>query len=98
MSDTTPELTLKPPSKVEDLFAATAGNQFANINRPTAGAREEKILPTGEAPFQFYSLATPNGQKPHFAGRTRIESVLYFIFPNQHTQLNNKSISCHTRM
>jgi len=64
MSDTTPELTFKPPSKVEDLFAATAGNQFANINRPTAGAREEKILPTGEAPFQFYSLATPNGQKP----------------------------------
>lgn len=39
------------------------GGQFANINRPTAGARETKSLPVGEHPFQLYSLATPNGQK-----------------------------------
>lgn len=39
------------------------GGKFANINRPTAGAREEKILPVGEHPFQLYSLGTPNGQK-----------------------------------
>jgi len=39
------------------------GGQFANINRPTAGAREEKKLPVGKHPLQLYSLATPNGQK-----------------------------------
>ncbi len=39
------------------------GGQFAGINRPTAGAREQKELPVGEHPFQLYSLATPNGMK-----------------------------------
>ncbi|MCV2883607.1 glutathione-dependent disulfide-bond oxidoreductase [Aestuariibacter sp. AA17] len=39
------------------------GGQFANINRPTAGARQEEALPRGVHPFQLYSLATPNGQK-----------------------------------
>lgn len=39
------------------------GGQFANINRPTAGARFERDLPQGEHPFQLYSLATPNGVK-----------------------------------
>ncbi len=39
------------------------GGRFANINRPTAGAREEKDLPRGNHPFQLYSLATPNGVK-----------------------------------
>ena len=33
------------------------------INRPTAGAREERELPRGSHPFQLYSLGTPNGQK-----------------------------------
>ncbi len=36
---------------------------FGNINRPTAGARFEKSLPTGRHPLQLYSLATPNGVK-----------------------------------
>ena len=40
-----------------------SGGKFASINRPTAGAREEKDLPTGEHDFQLYSLATPNGVK-----------------------------------
>ena len=40
-----------------------SGGRFANINRPTAGAREEKALPVGDHPFQLYSLATPNGVK-----------------------------------
>lgn len=44
-------------------FDAENGGAFANINRPTAGAREEKALPVGEHPFQLYSLATPNGVK-----------------------------------
>jgi GST-like protein len=39
------------------------GGRFASINRPTAGAREEKALPVGEHDFQLYSLATPNGVK-----------------------------------
>ena len=39
------------------------GGRFANINRPTAGAREDKELPRGNNPFQLYSLATPNGVK-----------------------------------
>ncbi|HMG51570.1 MAG TPA: glutathione-dependent disulfide-bond oxidoreductase [Inquilinus sp.] len=40
-----------------------SGGQFANINRPIAGATQEKELPVGRHPFQLYSLATPNGQK-----------------------------------
>jgi len=39
------------------------GGAFANINRPTAGAREQRDLPVGDHPFQLYSLGTPNGQK-----------------------------------
>lgn len=39
------------------------GGQFANINRPIAGATHEKELPVGKHPLQLYSLATPNGQK-----------------------------------
>ena len=39
------------------------GGQFANINRPTAGATHDKALPVGKHPFQLYSLATPNGVK-----------------------------------
>jgi len=38
-------------------------NKFANINRPTAGARFDQQLPGGHHPLQLYSLATPNGQK-----------------------------------
>ena len=39
------------------------GGQFANINRPIAGATHDKDLPVGTHPLQLYSLATPNGQK-----------------------------------
>lgn len=39
------------------------GGEFAKINRPTAGAREDKALPVGDHALQLYSLATPNGQK-----------------------------------
>jgi len=44
-------------------FDKENGGQFAAINRPTAGAREEKALPVGKHPLQLYSLATPNGVK-----------------------------------
>ncbi|ODT01029.1 MAG: glutathione-dependent disulfide-bond oxidoreductase [Erythrobacter sp. SCN 62-14] len=40
-----------------------SGGRFANINRPTAGARETRDLPVGKHPLQLYSLATPNGVK-----------------------------------
>ncbi len=40
-----------------------SGGQFANINRPVAGATHEQALPVGEHPLQLYSLATPNGVK-----------------------------------
>jgi GST-like protein len=39
------------------------GGRFANINRPVAGATQDKELPVGRHPLQLYSLATPNGQK-----------------------------------
>ena len=42
---------------------AESGGRFANINRPIAGATEEKELPVGKQPIQLYSLATPNGVK-----------------------------------
>jgi GST-like protein len=64
MTDTTEKKVWTPPAKVEDLFASTAGNQFASTNAPTAGARTTDAVPVGSAPFQFYSLGTPNGQKP----------------------------------
>jgi GST-like protein len=40
-----------------------SGGQFANINRPIAGATQERDLPVGSHPLQLYSLATPNGVK-----------------------------------
>jgi GST-like protein len=50
------------PPEVWDYDPANGG-QFAGINRPTAGPREEHALPVGEHPFQLYSLGTPNGVK-----------------------------------
>ncbi|MFM2302045.1 MAG: glutathione-dependent disulfide-bond oxidoreductase [Pseudomonadota bacterium] len=50
-----------PPAVWE--WDKTNGGQFANINRPTAGAQFERELPVGQHPFQLYSLGTPNGQK-----------------------------------
>lgn len=44
-------------------FDAENGGKFANINRPTAGARFEKTLPRGEHALQLHSMATPNGVK-----------------------------------
>lgn len=44
-------------------WEAPNGGEFANINRPVAGATHDADLPTGDHPFQLYSLGTPNGQK-----------------------------------
>ena len=52
--------TYTPPKVWE---TTESGGKFANINRPTAGARFDEDLPVGEHPFQLYSLATPNGVK-----------------------------------
>ena len=50
------------PPEVWDHDPANGG-QFAGLNRPTAGAREDRELPVGEHPLQLYSLGTPNGVK-----------------------------------
>jgi GSH-dependent disulfide-bond oxidoreductase len=57
MTDT-PEYT---PPKV--WTAKPALGRFANINKPTAGAQQQKELPVGKHPLQLYSLGTPNGVK-----------------------------------
>jgi GST-like protein len=53
----------EPPTKIEAMYNQTEGNLFASINAPTSGARTDDPVPRGEASFQLYSLATPNGQK-----------------------------------
>jgi GST-like protein len=40
-----------------------SGGNFANMNRPIAGAIHEADLPVGKHPLQLYSLGTPNGIK-----------------------------------
>ena len=40
-----------------------SGGRFAAINRPVAGATQDKELPVGRHPLQLYSLGTPNGVK-----------------------------------
>ena len=50
------------PAKVWK-WDSESGGKFAKINRPTAGAQQEKDLPKGEHDLQLYSLATPNGVK-----------------------------------
>jgi len=60
--DTTMNDETYTPSKVWK-WNPDNGGKFASINRPTAGARQEKALPVGKHPFQLYSLATPNGVK-----------------------------------
>ncbi|MCB5161159.1 glutathione-dependent disulfide-bond oxidoreductase [Marinomonas algarum] len=44
-------------------WEAKNGGEFANTNRPIAGATHEKVLPVGEHALQLHSLGTPNGQK-----------------------------------
>ncbi|MEI5639371.1 MULTISPECIES: glutathione-dependent disulfide-bond oxidoreductase [unclassified Pseudoalteromonas] len=52
-----------PPKVWQHAWQTDDGNKFANINRPTAGARYQQSLPQGKHPLQLYSLATPNGVK-----------------------------------
>jgi len=53
--------TYEPPAVWT--YDAENGGEWASINRPTAGAREEKKLPVGKHSLQLHSLATPNGVK-----------------------------------
>lgn len=50
------------PPKVWMWNKENEGN-FANINRPIAGATHQEELPIGSHPLQLYSLGTPNGIK-----------------------------------
>ncbi len=59
MNDTTTDYT--PPQVWT--WNPSNGGQFANINRPVAGATHDKPLPVGRHPLQLYSLGTPNGVK-----------------------------------
>lgn len=56
------ELSDYTPPKVWT-WARPNGGQFANINRPVAGAMYDKELPIGRHPLQLYSMGTPNGVK-----------------------------------
>lgn len=44
-------------------FDSENGGAWSKLNRPTAGATHEKVLPEGKHPLQLYSMGTPNGQK-----------------------------------
>ena len=61
MSDTAKSDVYTPPEVWT--FDPENGGQFAGVNRPTAGARTEVVLPEGDHAFQLYSLGTPNGVK-----------------------------------
>lgn len=58
-------------------------NKFASINAPTAGARTQRDLPSGDNEIQLYSLATPNGQKVTILleelGEETVKYDAYFI-------------------
>jgi GSH-dependent disulfide-bond oxidoreductase len=59
MSDTLSDYT---PPKIWEWDPGNGG-QFANINRPIAGATHDAPLQIGKHPLQLYSMATPNGVK-----------------------------------
>ncbi len=61
MSDSAADDRYTPPEVWT--FDPENGGQFAGVNRPTAGPREDRVLPLGKHPFQLYSLGTPNGVK-----------------------------------
>ena len=46
----------QPPAKIEELYAATDGNNFAAINAPTAGAREARCAALSAPPAPLRSL------------------------------------------
>jgi GST-like protein len=49
--------------ELPDVWQWEEENSNRGGNRPTAGERFEQKLPVGGAPFQLYSLGTPNGIK-----------------------------------
>ena len=55
------DATYTPPKVWK--WDSESGGRFASINRPIAGPTHDKDLPTGDHPYQLYSLATPNGVK-----------------------------------
>ncbi|MEP1537948.1 MAG: glutathione-dependent disulfide-bond oxidoreductase [Paracoccaceae bacterium] len=79
-----------------------SGGRFASINRPIAGATQDKDLPVGEHPFQLYSLATPNGVKVTMlfeellaAGHTDAEYDAWLIKINEGDQFGSGFVSAN---
>ena len=65
MTEKDPAQNFPAGYEVPETWTWEAGNggQFANINRPIAGATHDKELPVGKHPLQLYSQGTPNGVK-----------------------------------
>ena len=56
--------TLPTTYSVPKVWNSTPGEGvFKGMNRPTAGARDDRKLPIGKHDLQLYSLGTPNGNK-----------------------------------
>ncbi|MEO9897489.1 MAG: glutathione-dependent disulfide-bond oxidoreductase [Paracoccaceae bacterium] len=79
-----------------------SGGRFASINRPIAGATQDKDLPVGEHPFQLYSLATPNGVKVTMlfeellaAGHSDAEYDAWLIKINEGDQFGSGFVSAN---
>ena len=75
-------------------------NNNRSGNRPTAGSRFEQQLPVGDAPFQVYSLGTPNGVKVTILleelrdlGITEVEYDLYKINIGEGDQFGSDFVS-----
>ncbi|MEO9821592.1 MAG: glutathione-dependent disulfide-bond oxidoreductase [Paracoccaceae bacterium] len=79
-----------------------SGGRFASINRPIAGATQDKDLPVGQHPFQLYSLATPNGVKVTMlfeellaAGHSDAEYDAWLIKINEGDQFGSGFVSAN---
>lgn len=53
----------KSPKSLKEVIKNAPPNRFSKMNSSVAGARTKKELKKGSAPYQLYSLGTPNGHK-----------------------------------
>lgn len=93
-SDNMTDYTLPTVWEWEDANTNIGGN------RPTAGSRFKQKLPVGDAPFQVYSLGTPNGVKVTIMleelkeiGKTDVAYDLYQIHIGEGDQFGSDFVS-----